>query len=87
MVLWGDEALAVDHIGFYSKNKLINEAPTSGHFHEEYPHMGQAWIYDDQYLNADFNYNDEEANYQAKQNALQADPAALKRDLDQQHMQ
>ena len=38
MVLWGDDALATDHVGFYSKNVLVNAAPTSGHFHEEYPH-------------------------------------------------
>ena len=39
MVLWHDETLMSDHIGFYSQNRLINEAPTPGHFHEEYPHM------------------------------------------------
>ena len=34
MVLWGDDALATDHVGFYSKNVLVNAAPTAGHFHE-----------------------------------------------------
>ena len=34
MVLWGDDALKTDHIGYYSKSVLINEAPTSGHYHE-----------------------------------------------------
>ena len=38
MVLWGDDALATDHVGYYSKNVLINAEPTVGHFHEEYPH-------------------------------------------------
>ena len=45
MVLWGDECLATDHVGYYSKNRLISEAPTSAHFHEEYPHQVQAWMY------------------------------------------
>ena len=39
MVLWGDDALASDHIGYYSKNVLVHAEPTSGHFHESYPHM------------------------------------------------
>ena len=34
MVLWGDDALKTDHIGYYSKDVLINEAPTAGHYHE-----------------------------------------------------
>jgi len=38
MVLWGDDALKTDHVGFYSKNVLINAEPTAGHFHEQYPH-------------------------------------------------
>ena len=61
MVLWGDDALASDHVGFYSKNVLLHEAPTAGHFHEQYPHMVGAWMYDNQYMNTDFNYEDLEA--------------------------
>ena len=34
MVLWGDDALKTDHIGYYSKDVLINEAPSAGHYHE-----------------------------------------------------
>ena len=64
MVLWGDEALQTDHVGYYSKNRLINEQPTAGHFHEEYPHQIQAWVYDHEYLNTEFNYEDLEKKYQ-----------------------
>ena len=46
MVLWGDQALATDHIGFSSKNVLLNKAPTAGHFHEQYPHQAGAWVHD-----------------------------------------
>lgn len=63
MVLWGDDALKTDHIGFYSKNVLINAEPTSGHFHEEYPHQVQAWMYEENYMNTDFNYEDIEKKY------------------------
>ena len=56
MVLWGDEALATDHVGYYSKNVLLNSAPSAGHYHEEYPHQIGAWLYDEKYLNDEFNY-------------------------------
>ena len=56
MVLWQDEALMTDHIGFYSQNQLVNPLPSSGNFHEEYPHHSQAWMYDDLYVNQEFNY-------------------------------
>ena len=65
MVLWGDDALATDHVGFYSKNVLLHEAPSAGHFHEQYPHMVGAWMYDNQYMNTDFNYDDLEAQYES----------------------
>ena len=61
MVLWGDECLKSDHIGFYNKNVLLHAEPTSGHFHEEYPHQVQAWAYDEHYLNAEFDYDKEES--------------------------
>jgi len=60
MVLWGDEALATDHVGYYSKNVLLNSAPSAGHYHEEYPHQIGAWLYDEKYLNDEFNYEDVE---------------------------
>ena len=86
MVLWGDDALASDHVGFYSKNRLINGAPTSAHFHEEYPHQTQAWMYNDHYVNTDFNYDDLEAKY-ASQQATIGDAAGLKQQLDESHKQ
>ena len=58
--LWGDKMLMTDHIGFYSKNVLINGKPSSGHYHEQYPHMIGAWQYDSKFLNDDFNYEDVE---------------------------
>ena len=85
MVLWHDDALATDHIGYYSKNVLVNPLPTSGNFHEEYPHHIQAWMYEDQYNNDQFNYEDEERKYQEAQNSEPANPAGLKRELDRQH--
>ena len=85
MVLWGDEALATDHVGFYSKNVLVNAPPSSAHFHEEYPHQIQAWMYDDHYMNKDFNYDDIEKTYQAAQDSNGADPTSLKKELDNHH--
>ena len=38
MVLWHDNLLESDPIGFYSGKVLVNSEPTAGHFHEEYPH-------------------------------------------------
>ena len=85
MVLWGDEALATDHIGYYSKNKLINAAPTPGHFHEEYPHHSQAWMYTEEGLNAEFNYDDLEAEYDQKEKSASLSKEDLKSQLDQAH--
>ena len=65
MVLWGDKALATDHIGFYKPVKLFGE-PSDGNFHEEYPHMVSAWVYDHHYLDTSFNYEDVEAQYLGK---------------------
>ena len=82
MVLWGDDALATDHVGYYSKNVLLHEAPTAGHFHEQYPHMVGAWMYDNQYMNTDFNYEDLEAQYEAQQNSSSTTSTDLKSQLD-----
>ena len=46
MVLWGDKALETDHIGYYSKNVPLYGNPSQVDFHEEYPHMVSAWVYD-----------------------------------------
>ena len=85
MVLWGDDALATDHVGFYSKNVLLHEQPTAQHFHESYPHQIGAWMYDEQYLNTDFNYEEIEAQYQAKEKADSTSPEDLKKQLDEAH--
>ena len=85
MVLWHDDALATDHIGFYSKNVLVNPTPGAASFHEEYPHQIQGWMYDDHYVNAEFNYEDEEAKYQQAQNSSASDPQSLRRELDNSH--
>ena len=83
MVLWGDDALATDHVGYYSKNVLISAAPTAGHYHEEYPHQIGAWMYDETYNNTDFNYDDLEKQYQDRERASQTTPADLKAQLDE----
>ena len=85
MVLWGDEALMTDHIGYYSKNVLVHSEPTAGHYHEDYPHHTQAWMYDHKFLNEDFNYEDVERKYTEAQNASGSDPSSLKRELDDSH--
>ena len=62
-VLWGDEALMTDHFGYYSgKVKAFGE-PTGANYHEEYPHMVSAWVYDHSYLDSEFNYEDLEMKY------------------------
>ena len=58
MVLWGDDALMTDHFGYYSKNVPVHGKPSEVDYHEEYPHMVSAWLYDHQYLDAEFDYND-----------------------------
>ena len=42
-------------------------------------------MYDEHYMNTDFNYEDLDAKYNDSQNALQPDPASLKRELDNHH--
>jgi hypothetical protein len=62
MLQYGPEALATDHIGYY-KPVLLNGQPSTVQFHEQYPHQVTAWVYDHQYLNEDFNYDDLEKQY------------------------
>ena len=83
MVPWGDKALETDHFGYY-KQVPVNVAPTAGNFHEEYPHMVTAWIYDHQYLDADFNYDNLEKDYLAG-SQMAADANAAKQQLDDAH--
>ena len=66
MVLWGDKALETDHVGFY-KPVLLHGEPKIGDFTEQYPHMVGAWVYDHQYLNSEFNYDDLESDYMHKE--------------------
>ena len=85
MVLWGDEALKTDHVGFYSKNRLIDGEPTPGDYHEEFPHQVQAWMYDEKYLNTDFDYSDVEGKYQQSQEKSTVSKEELKKKLDSHH--
>ena len=87
MVLWGDDALKTDHIGYYNKAVLINEAPTAGHYHEQYPHQIGAWMYDEKYINEDFNYDDLEAQWAAEQKsqAETVSPQQLKKEIEDAH--
>lgn len=86
MLLYGPEALATDHIGYY-KPVLLHGEPTRVHFHEQYPHMVSAWVYDHKYLNEDFDYNDLEGQYVADEKKSGKTPEELKRELDQAHRQ
>ena len=61
-LLYGNAALSTDHIGYYQP-VLLHGKPTEVHFHEQYPHMVTAWVYDHTYMNDDFNYADLERNY------------------------
>jgi len=83
-VLWGDEALATDHHGFYTPVNAHGK-PTDVSFHEEYPHMVSGWVYDHHYLDAEFNYEDLEGDYLNKQ-AISGDSASsVKAQLDAAH--
>lgn len=61
-LIYGPEALATDHIGYYSP-VLLHGEPSSVHFHEQYPHMVSAWVYDHKYMDESFDYNDLEKKY------------------------
>jgi hypothetical protein len=65
-LVYGPEAIASDHVGFYSKKVLMHGTPTDVHFHEEYPHMVSTWVYDEKFLDPTFNYEDLEKEYQEK---------------------
>ena len=62
MVSYGDKALETDNIGFYKPVPVFGVA-SENNYHEEYPLMAGAWVYDHQYLDAKFNYNDLEKDY------------------------
>lgn len=87
MIIYDPKALATDHIGYYSKNVLVHGEPTSVHFHEQYPHMVTAWVYDHKYLSDDFNYNDLEKQYLDQQSTSSSSPEQLRETLDQVHKQ
>ena len=83
-VLWGDEALMTDHIGYYSQNVKAFGEPSAGNYHEEYPHMVSAWVYDHQYLDSEFNYEDLERKYLAQEASNSSETASdTKAKLDQ----
>ena len=67
MVLWGDKALETDQFGYYSKNVPVYGRPSDVDYHEEYPHMVTAWVYDHQYLDAEFDYSNLEQEYLTQQ--------------------
>jgi hypothetical protein len=81
MVLWGDEALATDHFGYYKPVLLYGE-PNQADFTEQYPHMVGAWVYDHQYLNADFNYEDLESEYLQRESRSSVSASDVKKTLD-----
>ena len=84
-VLWGDEALATDHIGYY-KPVLAHGEPSDVAFHEEYPHMVSAWVYDEMYLDATFDYDDLEGKYLAQQASGGEERAEAKAKLDESRL-
>ena len=85
MVLWGDDALMTDHVGYYSKAVSVHGTPNIADFTEQYPHMVGAWVYDHQYLNQDFNYADLESEYLKKESRSDLTASQAKQTLDQQH--
>lgn len=85
VLLYGDTALATDHIGYY-KPVLLHGEPSSVHFHEQYPHMVSAWVYDHKYLSEEFDYNDLEKTYlESEVKQTGGTPEGLKQQLDQAH--
>ena len=89
--LWGkntiynDTALQTDHIGYYKPLLMTGEMSNNVQFHEQYPQMVTAWVYDDHYLNEDFNYEDLEKKYCDSQAKAATDPQEHKQQLDQAH--
>jgi hypothetical protein len=84
MLLYGPQALATDQIGYY-KPVLLHGEPSSVHFHEQYPHMVSAWVYDHKYMNEDFDYNDLEKQYLESEVKQGGNPETLKEKLDEAH--
>lgn len=56
---------------------------TDVHFHEQYPHMVTAWVYDHKYLSDDFNYEDLEKKYVNSEAKNTESPDSVKEKLDQ----
>ena len=81
MLLYSDEALSTDYIGYYKPIPMHGE-PTTVHYHEEYPHAVGAWIYNHHYISDDFDYSDTESEYLRNQTGTQA---TIKEQLDQVH--
>lgn len=50
-LIYSDSQLASDHIGYYSKDRLVTGEPTGAGFYEEYPHMTGSWVYQSLYTN------------------------------------
>lgn len=84
MLMYGPAALATDQIGYYNP-VLLHGEPTRVHFHEQYPHMVTAWVYDHKYLNEDFNYEDLEGDYLRQEEKGGQSAEELKKTLDQAH--
>ena len=77
-VLYNDEALQSDVIGYY-KPVALHGTPSTVAFHEQYPHLVTAWVYDHQYLSEEFNYEDAERSYiNTQKSQKNQDPELLK---------
>mmetsp|Transcript_34409 Transcript_34409/g.33610 ORF Transcript_34409/g.33610 Transcript_34409/m.33610 type:complete len:118 (-) Transcript_34409:41-394(-) len=83
-LIYGPTALASDHIGYY-KPVPLHEAPSDVHFHEEYPHMVTAWVYDEKFLSDDFNYEDLEKEYVEREALGGGSASSLKEKIDASH--
>ncbi len=80
-LLYSQEALNTDHIGYYSPVP-IHGTPSVGHYHEEYPHSVTAWLYDSHFMSDEFDYNDLESEYLNNQPTSQE---SVKEMLDKEH--
>lgn len=50
LLVYGNKALLTDHVGFYSKDRLVTgEQSNYYNFIEEYPHQATGWLYEDLY--------------------------------------
>lgn len=83
-LIYNQTALSTDHHGYYTPVQISAE-PSSVHFHEQYPHMVTAWVYDHKYMSDDFNYNDLEQEYLNSQKKEGGNEESLKQQLDQVH--